>query len=1398
MVKILPKFFASMLVVIMLVGTLSLGAAAISYNENVGDSYYNVISQKDWNLAPGILETETVLNNNAGTRRQVMHTLEIDLNNPYVKVIPGTKGMWPQMGNYGTQATSVQALAAEELGYGNVVAATNCSLSWYTEAYYKAHPEYIGEPLGYSILNGEYYENSRRSATGSEYLASGGVETIIVINYDYNPITGEKRPDDMPKAWIRNATDPLTGWEEQAIPVLFTYLVKPDANGNPVNQYPTEDHGGGVAARTFVGIRADGTMVLVVNDGEMAPFSTGFTNHEMADYMIKMGCIIAANCDGGGSTTFCSERPGEDFKVNGGMADGGERPTSNTIIVISTAPADGVFAHASITTDYDYYTPGSTVIFNAAGFDAVGTEVDVPDDVEWTVKETEIGSIDENGVFTSNGTAGTATVQMTQNGSVVGEHTITLAVPDALYFSQPVVTVPFGKTVSVPVKATIHNGLIEVGVDPSAIRFESTNDAIGSFYGLKFTAVDELSASSNLESTVTATLNMGSNPSATVNFKLGKGSVVLWDFEGGQDDVDEWNVTNNRKGTVWDYDLALSLADSTNGQVHSGNYSLRLETNGLHSKASNAGEYAYIRLGHNGEVTVLENARTLGFWLYVPEDNIQCDVRMDYKFDADGDGILEGFNQEVKMLTMETCYYNFDESGWHYLTVDLSEYSKVALQGSQQYKDANGVAGEYFLMIIFNRTKNNPLWQSNGSINGPFTYYFDDFTVDYSEAVDDREEPIFGKMYLDNTTQLVRFTEGNIAFTHSNILNVSATVADATTRPDMTSNGNNSFQLYNISGIDASSARAYIDGVEVNAAYSNGVMSTTGNTVADGYHRIKFEICDNVGNRAVMIRLVNVQSGSDASTLALVPADPTLDKIPFGSIYWMELKANKIETIQSVNAVIDLNNVNHWQLDQMELADGFTATYTTTSETETNTAYISIDRTDYNNESGNAVLARIPVRILNFDDDIKVPGYTAETYWTTYEFYPQDMKMDVDMGVITHVDGSTSTFSNEQFHVDTEMYADKNSIDKIYFNEHGTTHVHTPVALADKDASCAEPGYTGRTFCEECISVVEWGTTIPATGHNFVFENGKQICLECGIEKTVSGLQVIDGKSYFFSFDGKPVSGWVDVDGNETWYYFDVVTFAGADGNKVADNGIKFSFTNGKLDHGTWVTTSDGKRYYYGPSYYRSKGKELTSSTPYEIDGKTYLFNRNGIMQTGLAKFTTPEISGPYPHIYYICDDDGVGTIYSGLVGDYLYVDGIRVISTYTLEECNGDIYYISDGYKVAKNSRIYLVGAVNKFNETHERQLKTGYLEFDEEGKLKVNNGVVGDYLYIDGVRIQTTYTLVEYNGDIYYISDGYKVAKNSRIYLVGAVNKFNETHERQLAYGYFYFDADGKMIFG
>ena len=1370
----LSKGLAMLLAVVMVVCLLPLSAFAVfHYDENAtADDYYKLISERSWQLAPGIEEKEVVINNAQGTRRQVVHSVNVDLENYDNDVIPGYKNMNPTLGNFGTEITSQQALNAEKLGYGNVVAATNAMLSWYTSDYYKEHPEYIGQPLGWNMCNGYYYENSQGPLGDMSPSYA-----VLVINYDEHPITGEPRPDSIPKVQMRGIADEMTGWEKNAISA-WAWLVKPDANGNPVNQF-SKDHGGGVASRTFIGVRADGTFVVSVSDGEQAPYSTGFTMYEMADYMIRMGCVYACNCDGGGSTTFCTQRPGEELKVNCSLSDGGERPTTNTILIISNTPADGVFANATITSDYDYYTPGSTVTFDALGTDAVGTKVDIPADAQWTIKEEGMGTV-ENGVFTSNGTEGDVTVQMQYDGKVVGEKKITIATPEAISLDQPVITIPFGKTASIPIKATVDNGLHEIGLGQNDVTFITDNTALGSFIGLNFAAVDEASAPANLASNVTATLNMGSNPTLSFQLNLGRGSDVLFDFEGGQADVDVWNVIDNRKGTPWDYDMALSLADKTNGQVHDGENALRLELNGLSSNMSHAGEYGWIRLGVDGDAIQLENARSLGFWLYIPDDCIQLWVQGNYMADSDGDGTYD----TQCLISMPPAFPNqvyesIDEPGWHYVQMDLSQYEKIALKDSKQFiKDTStGEMGEFFLSFIFARAKNNPILDG-GTVIGPYTFYLDNITVDYSEAVDDREEPVFDKLYMDGVAMVKR----EVVNTDSSVVSFSANVADATVRVDANKVEN---PLHNTSGINAASAKAYIDGVPVNAIYSNGVMTASSSALADGYHRVKFEIADNAGNTAVKIRVFKIESGSGASTMKLVPADPTLDRVLFGSVYWMNLVATDIEQVQSVETVIDMNSVNHWQLDHMVLADGFSANYTI--DEETNTAAITFTRTGGNNQTGEAVLAQLPVRILDYDNDIHVPGKTAEQYWqdAAHEFWGHDLKLDVDKGRITFVDGSTGTFSNEEFSVSTEMYTARYYMDPTYLTEHGSTHIHDPAAIEDKAATCIEDGYTGRTFCEVCNSVVEWGTTVPATGHKYVISGDKLVCETCGLEATVTGLQMIDGRNYYAA-SGKLISGWVIID--DEWYYFAPETYEGVDGKSFADGPVEFVFEQGRLTHGEWQHIGNNLRYWYGPGYYKDTAPTTTSARPYEIDGKTYLFNRYGYMQTGIAHFFNGSVS-----VYYDCGTDGVAKLLNGPYNDRFYEDGLQV-ETYKICVYEGNYYYVGDGRKIVRNATVYLNKALEGHTYPDGTPMLKGYYDFDADGKMILKEGPIGDFFYLHGVK-QLAYQLVEYNGDFYYISDGNKIARNVTVYLNKALEGHTYPDGTPLQKGNYDFDADGKM---
>ena len=1329
------------------------------------DDYYNVISKTDYVLAPGISESEIVLNNDAGSHRQVAHVVEVDVTNPYAQVIPSYKGMIPTPGNYGVQIMSQQAAYAEANGYGNVVAAMNLSLSWYDSTYYVNHPELVGEPLGYMVLNGEVYKNSQGQTAGAQ--------TCVVINFDEKD--GEARPADMPKVEIRSTSSAITGWEEQVIPANFGFLVK-----DGVNQYGKDNNANNGASRSFVGIKEDGTFVMVMNDGRQSPYSAGFTSYEMAEFMLSLGCVQAVNGDGGGSSAFLSQRPGEELEVNCSPSDGAERPTTHGILVISSAPADGQFARANISVENDYYTPGSTVVFRAIGTDLVGTVAEIPADATWQLADPAMGDI-EDGVFVSNGTVGTVTAQMVWNEEIVGEASVEIVIPEALTFSQSVMTVPFDKEVTIGLTATINGGLHEVVLKPEDVEIVTDNDLLGTFDGFQFNSVSEENAPEDLTSTLTATLVHDTSLVATASLSLGKGSEVLFDFE-SEEAVAEWSysdVNGNDAGFVHE----LSFATAEDGQVHDGEGSMRLFSNAIAAPGVPNGGYAQLDL-YMEEPVIVENAKSIGFWAYIPDEYEHCWIRVLYWYDSNNDGIFEKKNT-VTVINQPEVYNTVDENGWRYFSVDVSAYSKVLIPGTNDktnfsYNASKNDANNFrFVEFMFPHTNTNDLWKTHGTLNGEYTIYVDNVTVDYSDAVDDREAPIFSAVNLINNDSEIALNKYETVTVTSNLLNVAASVKENTAKTNAT-------------GLNAASAKAYVDGIEVDVTFANGKMSINDVAVADGIHRVKFEIADNMGNKAVVIRLVNVASGADASAVQLVPQDATLDRLYGGSVYWMDLKATDIETIQSVTTVIDLNSLNHWELDHMELAAGFTGSYTI--DAENNTAAITITRTGANTQTGEAVLASLPIRIIYFDTDIKMEGYTAETFWNSYEFWPQDLKVDVDMGSITYVDGYDSdvlgAFSNEEFSVDNEMYAPSYAMDTVFKAERGTCHVHTPEAVADKAATCTENGYTGRTFCSVCNSVVEWGTTVTASGHSYEPVDGKLVCA-CGESSNESGLLIINDKAYYAT-NGNLIGGWIQIE--DDWYYFDETTFEGVDGENTADNGIAFVFENGRLTDGVWVATEAGTRYWYGPSYYKDTSYDPKSSRPCEIDGQTYLFNRQGYMQIGIAH----QYIGDHTVLYFDCGTDGVATLLTGPYNDYFYIDGVQQKAYQLVQDNNGAFYFVNDGHKIAKNKKLYLS---EKFVEgktfADGTAIPAGLYEFDADGKMVIKHGIIDDCIYINGI-LQRAYQLVEFEGDFYFINDGnHKIAKSKELYLS---EKFVEgktfADGTAIPVGRYEFDADGKMI--
>ncbi len=1071
------RVLSVILAVVMVLSTITIAISAGSADAagKFSNSQLTVATEKNSTLAPGIAQDSyTVYDKNGDQVKMFITTADMSVDT--VKLFTSYKDMDPT--NYGmsklteqVDAFNKKAEAGDEYYQGTVVAGINSS-------YYNM---INGKPTGAFIMNGVDV------TTESEGNAYG----YFAVMKDGSVKIGNKGDYSADKGNIQEAIG------------IYTMLIVDGqicSGLNQVQKYP----------RQTIGITADGNVVLMTADGNQAPKSIGLTVQEQAEVMLDLGCVWAGHLDGGGSCTYAAKAEGSnDFAIQNSPSDGSERSISNGFIMVSTAVSDGKFHSASLTAENEYVTPGSTVKVSASGVDKAGGPAEIPSDIAWQLADSSFGTV-SNGVFTSNGKEGQAVVQMVYGDKVVGETTVNVVVPDKIAFASAEMTVPYSKSVNLGISATF--GARDVALKPADIKLTFSNSAVGSVSGFTFTACEENSAVTS--SDITATLVYDESVVASSKITLGKGSEVIFDFEDG---TDQGITFDEAPGTKYNYvwpETSQNVVDKTTGKVHSGNKALGMRVN-----YANSLESGYMKTSlYAAESKVFKNATNIGAWIYIPDELVGLWVRWTLSsvssFDENGNPVWGG---AVNSNVMDTTkggtgvVSTFDEPGWHYLSLDASSYAGIGWKAGStiiQFYISDRDGADY-----------NYVAADNSNIPSEYQLYLDDITIDYSTAVDDREAPVFS-----NVTYAVEGMADAAALNGqtvtSNKVTFGASVADYTGKTNFT-------------GVDASTVKAYIDGVEVEATYANGKVSVVDAELTNGKHSIKFSACDNMGNYGCVYKYITVNAPETKSTVKLVASDATATRIKLGSIYNMDLVATAIEEVKDVEVVIDLDNNSTWQLDHMTLADGFSSTYSV--DEAGNIATIKLTRTGENTQTGEAALATIPVRVWTLKTGYVYPNGTkqgqqaftlAQFKASLKEFWRMSVIAEVDKGVLTRVDNSTSTFTGERVFCDTEMwgnYAKMSATEEglAYYNAWDGGHVHSAAAIADLAPTCNKTGYTGRTFCEGCNSVVDWGTTVPATGHSYSFVDG---VLKCACGDLFNG-EFTDGKTYV---DGVLIAdGWV-------------------------------------------------------------------------------------------------------------------------------------------------------------------------------------------------------------------------------------------------------------------------------
>ena len=1437
------------------------------FDTSVTGDYYTIIEEKDYSIIPGATETEIVMNNAAGNRRQAFRFFTIDPNNPNLQLVPGyyqidKYASDPENTEYHKAAgvTDTAAYYESVLGY-DIVGGMNTALAYDSNA-----------PYSFLMWEGKVLQDKNDSfGTGETWLNqhTGACATYLAIKKDGS-------------VELRGGTEPFEADDWNCIGANFGWLVKDGVLVTKTVERTTDP-----ASRSMVGITAEGKLILCQTDGRGANNSVGQSNYEMGEMMLALGCVQAFNCDGGGSSTFLSKRAGESkLTMRSTPSDGSERPTINSIFLAKAGGlTPGTFNIALINSKYDYFAPNTTYTFTVDAIDTTGAPMKMPEGGKWSLSDASFGTITD-GVFTSNGKLGEVKVQYEVSGQVF-EYPITVVHPTSFTFGAGSTVIPYGKKIKIAPTVQYGNDKKDVYYQTDTFTWTFSDTTAGTWDAdtMSYTAEDATKASTTLTIAYYDTTVFPKPVTYTINF--GTVSVLLkdagWDFENGNvsewkgfTGAKQWSIDNGVNNSLVgsdplagqfsnENDIQTFVATKSNGQVKNGNYALGVT---LDNNNSSFASWTYnVLFNVRDEVVVFRdtanglNATTLGFWLYIPEGG--AGLAWQSQFNASRDHSKPSCKQDHFMFTTvtgETKNLNsckeedLPANRWVYASIDISKYDYLSTMPAT---DETNTRSPSFL-----RTYIKPASPAK------LTFYIDDITLDYSTAVDDREAPIISDArYTTKETGAalkdgVKIASNTVAFT--------ATVADSEKGVD-------------VSGLNLKSAKMFIDGKEIEAVTTSNTRITMGTKsdveLENGDHRVTFQIEDNLGNRTQLSYMVTI-AGETAALAVLGGHNDSNSKPETDSIYYVDIKSSVADSVSEIAATIRLNTANTWILDQMIVAPGFTVEYVRLDAgrsmtmwsrgVDINSVENAVAFTLTRNEdckllgTGEKTLLSIPVRVWSWDGMNNVTGEAAtapgnipvvNVEYTILEGYVEDVNGEVayfggSQSIPTVMKGQMAA-EGYKYHVHEEVALDDKAatctengytgrtycgVVGAVFTEHvtcskceGTGKVeetldgvltsvacgncgsdglvmcaspdcdeckvgcgsvlewgttipatgHVETYLASKDVTCTEDGYTDRSFCKTCDAVIEMGETVHTTGHLNCTRQGDQIfCNACETVITGTGLVEV-GEDWYYLIAGNLTNGWQYID--EEWYYFRSSTKKAAQGvvRHQFSGGVQldYEFEDGRLLDGQWCETAAGMRYYYGPNYYKL--------TWVDIDGSTYYFGEDGARFEGYRTIKDSRFSKDDDYRMYLFAADGKyieTSTGNGLLvtdnGTYYLVDGYaRYVG---LKLIDGDYYYFTSKGIAATGEY-----TITKTNDL----LSAGTYVFGADGKMVKKNGIDGDYYYIDGV-IQMT-GLIKIGDDYYYFSTtNGKMSRN----VTKMVYRIHESCD--LPSGEYTFGADGKVI--
>ena len=325
----------------------------------------------------------------------------------------------------------------------------------------------------------------------------------------------------------------------------------------------------------------------------------------------------------------------------------------------------------------------------------------------------------------------------------------------------------------------------------------------------------------------------------------------------------------------------------------------------------------------------------IGVWVYAPEGTGVL---------WNGDGTTSGLwlRGYYKDSTGSTCQYDFtfepkffgsDKSEWpdEYPGIwwEGWRYCEAKLNGNVPYSIVSGMT---FRLMFVHGTKMGE--RTSGSI------YFDNFQFVYGANVDDTDAPYANEIHVNYGTSQLELEDGMTVPT--NKMGFSIDYMDVENKYT--------------SGIDASTTRMYIDGINVgDDIYYNTFTDNDGRnyaygiTLKNGWHTLTAYAKDNAGNEFKETRRFYVDGTDDLSAIPDVTLDCAEATAMLGGKMNLNLNISDSSSVNSYTFGVKLNK--NFPNYTVAFAEGYEGTYKYNKLTKT----VQIEATKTSESAGNTV-----------------------------------------------------------------------------------------------------------------------------------------------------------------------------------------------------------------------------------------------------------------------------------------------------------------------------------------------------------------------------------------------------------------------------------------------------------